>query len=82
MQRAIPNVSDKMATVKQTACLWFQESKLIVTAQRRFRLEYRSCHSPSENSIVRRPYKQFNGEGNMHHRKGAGRPSVSDVVAE
>ncbi|GBM74497.1 hypothetical protein AVEN_25414-1 [Araneus ventricosus] len=66
-----------MATVQQKTCLWFHRSKSIVTIQRRFRLEYRNCRSPSKSSI-----KRFKGAGNVHHRKGAGRPSVSDKIVE
>ncbi|GBN94625.1 hypothetical protein AVEN_115584-1 [Araneus ventricosus] len=44
-----------------------------------FRQQYRNCHSPSRNSI-NRWYEQFKGTGNVHHRKGVGRPSVTDEV--
>ncbi|GBN68578.1 hypothetical protein AVEN_195972-1 [Araneus ventricosus] len=71
-----------MATVQQKARLtrlWFYESKSIATVQRHFRLQYRNCHSPSQNSI-NRWYEQFKGTGNVHHRKSVGRPSVSEEV--
>ncbi|GBL89535.1 hypothetical protein AVEN_87869-1, partial [Araneus ventricosus] len=70
-----------MATVQQKARLWFHESESIVTVQRCFRLGYRNCRFPSKNSI-KRWCEQFKGTGNMHHRKDAGRPSVSDEVVE
>ncbi|GBM95238.1 hypothetical protein AVEN_162464-1 [Araneus ventricosus] len=70
-----------MATVQQKAGLCFHESKSIVTVQRLFRLEYRNFQSPRKNSI-KRWYEQFKGTGNVHHREGTGRPSVSDEVAE
>ncbi|GBO29766.1 hypothetical protein AVEN_70022-1 [Araneus ventricosus] len=69
-----------MATVQQKAHLsrlWFHESKSILKVQRCFRLEYRYCQSPSKN-YIKRWQEQFKGTGNVHHRKGAGRPSVSD----
>ncbi|GBN83577.1 hypothetical protein AVEN_223066-1 [Araneus ventricosus] len=68
-----------MATFQQKARFWFHESESIATVQRRFR--YRNCWSPSKNSI-KRWYEQFKGTGNVHHRRGAGRPSVSDEVVE
>ncbi|GBN57479.1 hypothetical protein AVEN_146861-1 [Araneus ventricosus] len=61
--------------------LWLHESKSIVTVRRRFRLEYRNGRSPSKNSNKRR-YEQFKRTGNVHERKGAGRPSGSDEVVE
>ncbi|GBM89174.1 hypothetical protein AVEN_261174-1 [Araneus ventricosus] len=70
-----------MTIVQQKERLWCQESKLIVTVQRRFRLEYRNCQSPGKNTI-KRWYEQFKGTGNVRHRKGAGRPSVSDEFVE
>ncbi|GBM91119.1 hypothetical protein AVEN_26822-1, partial [Araneus ventricosus] len=49
LQGEILNSSVKMATVKQTPRLWFNESKAIVTVRRHFCLEYRNCQSPSKN---------------------------------
>ncbi|GBM20109.1 hypothetical protein AVEN_268425-1 [Araneus ventricosus] len=56
-----------MATVQQKVRLlrlWFHESKSIVTVQRCFRLEYRNCQSPSNDSI-KRWYEHFKGTGKM-----------------
>ncbi|GBM62574.1 hypothetical protein AVEN_95552-1 [Araneus ventricosus] len=49
-------------------CLWFHKSKSIVTVQRRFRLEYRNCQSPSKNSI-KRWYEQLRSESLPHSFK-------------
>ncbi|GBM01249.1 hypothetical protein AVEN_170308-1 [Araneus ventricosus] len=81
LQREITNASVKIPTMQQKARIWFHESGLIVTVQRCFRLEYRNYQSPSKNSIELW-YQQFKGTGNVHHRKGAARPSVSDKVVE
>ncbi|GBM63858.1 hypothetical protein AVEN_69871-1 [Araneus ventricosus] len=78
LQREISNANFKMATVQQKARLWFHESKLGVTVQRCFRLECRNCQSPSKNSIKR----WYEGEGNVYHKKCAGRLSVSGKVVE
>ncbi|GBM63774.1 hypothetical protein AVEN_8871-1 [Araneus ventricosus] len=81
-----------MASVQQNARLGRLCShgrKSNVPAQRRFRLEYRNCQSRSKKSINRWTidrnnswYEQFKGIGNVPHRNGAGRPSVSDEVVE
>ncbi|GBM24563.1 hypothetical protein AVEN_217136-1 [Araneus ventricosus] len=70
-----------MATAQQKARVWFHENKSIVTVQRCFRLEYRSCQSPSKNSI-KNWYEKFKGTGNVNHRKGARQPPVSDKLVE
>ncbi|GBM73927.1 hypothetical protein AVEN_133563-1 [Araneus ventricosus] len=49
--------------------------------QRRFRLMYRNCQSPNKDS-VKRWYEKLKGTVNEHHKKGAGRPSVSDQVVQ
>ncbi|GBM56320.1 hypothetical protein AVEN_205273-1 [Araneus ventricosus] len=58
-----------MATVQQTARLWFHKSKSIVTVQRRFHLEYRNYQSLSKNSI-KRWYEQFKGTGQVPYDHG------------
>ncbi|GBN94419.1 hypothetical protein AVEN_214850-1 [Araneus ventricosus] len=81
LHREIPNASVKMTIVQQKARLprlLFHKSKSIVTFQRSFGLEYRNCQSPSKNPIMRW-HEQFKG---TDQRKGAGRPAVSDEVAE
>ncbi|GBM97733.1 hypothetical protein AVEN_265432-1 [Araneus ventricosus] len=81
LQWEIPNASVKMATLQQKARLWFHEIKSVVTVQRCFCLEYRNCQSPSKNSI-KLWYEQIKGTGNVHHRNGAARMSVSDEIVE
>ncbi|GBM01164.1 hypothetical protein AVEN_27260-1 [Araneus ventricosus] len=73
-----------MVTMQQKARptrLWFHENKSFITVQGCFNLKYRNCQSPSKNSI-KRWYERFKGTGNVHHKKGAGRTSVSDEVVE
>ncbi|GBM88624.1 hypothetical protein AVEN_207120-1 [Araneus ventricosus] len=66
-----------MATVQEKAMcvLWFFETKSVITTQRRFRTTYKK-DPPSDNSI-RRWLTQFQETGSVLHRKGAGRPNVS-----
>ncbi|GBM08645.1 hypothetical protein AVEN_52480-1 [Araneus ventricosus] len=81
LQRVIQNTIIKMATVQQKARFCFYGSKSIVTVQRCFHIEDRNCPSPSKNSIMRW-CQQCKEAVNVHHRKGAGRPSVADEVVE
>ncbi|GBM34713.1 hypothetical protein AVEN_258558-1, partial [Araneus ventricosus] len=76
--------SVKMATVQQKSRLarfWFHESKSIVSVQRCFCLEYRSCQSP----IIRvkyeiRTYDDFVVKGNTAVLKCYVPSSVQDFV--
>jgi transposase len=66
-----------MANVQEKAkcVLWFFETKSVIKTQRRFRTQY-GKDPPSDNAI-RRWLKQFKETGCVLHRKGAGRPSIS-----
>ncbi|GBL79264.1 hypothetical protein AVEN_92483-1 [Araneus ventricosus] len=46
-----------------------------------FCIEHRNCQSQSKN-FIKRWYEKLKRTVNVHHRKGAGRPSVSDEVVE
>ncbi|GBN74297.1 hypothetical protein AVEN_249439-1 [Araneus ventricosus] len=65
-----------MSTVQHQARLAVSGSTK-PTVESHFRLEYRNCRSPSKNSI-RSWYEKFKGTGDMYHKKGTGRPWVSD----
>jgi transposase-like protein len=66
-----------MASVQEKAMcvLWFFEMKSVVKTQRRYATQY-GKDPPSDNAI-RRWLKQFQETGSVLHRKGAGRPSIS-----
>ncbi|KAG8296099.1 hypothetical protein J6590_065086 [Homalodisca vitripennis] len=71
-----------MASVQEKArcVLWFHESRSVITVQRRFRLEY--GRNPPSNNSIKRWYRQFEQTGSVQHRKGAGRPPVSEAVVD
>jgi hypothetical protein len=61
-----------MDTVQEKAMcvLWFLETKSVIKTQRHYRTQY-GKDPPSDNAI-RLWLKQFQGTGNILHRKGAG----------
>ncbi|KAG8253726.1 hypothetical protein J6590_029299 [Homalodisca vitripennis] len=71
-----------MASVQEKArcVLWFHESRSVITVQRRFRLEY--GRNPPSNNSIKRWYRQFEQTGSVQHRKGAGRPPVSEAIVD
>lgn len=69
-----------MATVAEKAKLvqFFHESGSIVSAQRKFRHEYK--RSPPHRNLIRGWVRRFSNEGDVKKRKSPGRPKVADQL--
>jgi hypothetical protein len=72
----------KMATVRTKAVciLWFFDTKLVIKTQHRYITQYGK--DPLVDNAIRRRLKQFQEIGIALHRKGVGRPSSSQMLAE
>jgi hypothetical protein len=67
----------KIVTLQEKAMcvLWFCETKSGIKTQRLYRTQY--GRAPASDNALRRWLKQFQETGSVRHRKGAGRPSIS-----
>jgi transposase len=71
-----------MVTVEENAMhvLWSFETNSVIKTQRRYRTQYGK--DPLSDNAIRRWLKQFQETGTVLHRKGTGRPSISQEVVD
>jgi Helix-turn-helix domain (DUF4817) len=72
----------KMASVKEKAKLvkFVHESRSIVAAQRKFRLEFN--RAPPHRNLIRKWVKQFSEIGDVKNKKSPGRPWIPDQTVD
>jgi len=64
------------ARIKAQCVEWFIETKSDVVVQRRFRTRYN--RNPPSRPTIRAWYYKFMNTGSLNHKRGNGRPRVSD----